>query len=94
MTPFKLTALSKSDESAPSIRVYKRSNMTKMATIWGDATISFNPEIDYEVEEISVIMELQKNFFTIYNSIIEKDEEISRLKKELNNITNPIISRQ
>ena len=94
MTPFKLTALSQSDESAPSIRVYKRSNMTKMATIWGDATITFNPEIDYEVEEISVIMELQKNFFTIYNSIIEKDEEISRLKKELNYITNPIISRQ
>ena len=90
MTPFKLTALSKSDESAPSIRVYKRSNMTKMATIWGDATITFNPEIDYDVEEILVIMELQKNFFTIYNSIIEKDEEIALLKISLN----PIISRQ
>lgn len=90
MQQFKLTALRQSDESAPSIRVYKRSNMTKMATIWGDATITFNSEIDYDVEEIEVIMQLQKNFFTIYNSIIEKDEEISRLKISLN----PIIERQ
>ena len=90
MTPFKLTALSKSDESAPSIRVYKRSNINKLAIIWGDATITFNSEIDYDVEESLVIMELQKNFFTIYNSIIEKDEEIALLKISLN----PIISRQ
>lgn len=89
MQPFKLTALKQSDESAPSIRVYTRSNMTKLATIWGDETITFNPEIDYETDEVKAILELGKNFFTIWNAIIEKDEEIRELKLKLN----PVIQR-
>ena len=101
MQPFKLTALRQSDESAPSIRVYTRSSMKKLATIWGDGTITFSPEIDYEIEEIKAIMELQEHFFTIYNSIIDKDEEIRELNAENKQLQlevlanlNPVIERQ
>ena len=83
MQPFKLTALKQSEESAPSIRVYSRFSMTKLATLWGDGTITFNPEIDYDVEEVKAIYGLQEHFFTIWNAIIEKDEEIRELREEI-----------
>lgn len=92
MTPFRLTALKQSDESAPSIRVYSRSSMTKLATLWGDGTITFNPEIDYEKEEVKAISELQEHFFTIWNAIIEKDEEIRDLRSENKQLQDEVIS--
>jgi hypothetical protein len=57
--------------------------MTKLATLWGDGTITFNSEIDYDVEEVKAIYGLQEHFFTIWNSLIEKDEEIRELRKEI-----------
>lgn len=90
MQPFRLTALQQSNDSPPSIRVYSRSSMIKLATLWGDGTVAFNSDIDYEKEEVKAILELQEHFFTIWNAIIEKDEEIRELKLSLN----PVIQRQ
>lgn len=90
MAPFILTAIKATSESAPSIKVYTRNNKTLLATLGGEGTIAFNPAIDYEPEEVKAISQLQEHFFTLYNSIIEKDEEIRELKIEAERFKNPL----
>lgn len=90
MAPFLLTATRATRESAPSVKIHTRNNKTLLATLGGEGTITFNPAIDYEPEEVKAICQLQEHFFTIYNSIIEKDEEISKLEL----LINPAIQRQ
>lgn len=95
MQPLKLKAIKQDAENLIPPRIEIRNRAGKyLSTIWADDRISFNRELDFLVEEIEIFSRLSKDFFTLYNSIIEKDEEIEKLKMELNQIDNPIISRQ
>lgn len=93
MTHFKLTTFPKSEEAPASIRVYQRYPLCLMATIWDDDTITFSQEIDYDIEDIKSILEVQGQFYTIFNSIHERDEEIAELRRD-KLINNPITERQ
>ena len=72
-----------------------------LCTIRADKTVIFNPGFEYSTDELKQIAGIEKNFFTIYNSILEKDKLIEILNEEkeeaikrMVHTINPIISRQ
>ena len=102
MTPVKITAKeeNKEDRLPPSI-VIKSMSDKYLCTIWGDGSITFNPEKDYDAGDLERFIGIGKHFFTIYNSLIEKDSEIEVLKeknkvlmRELMLTLNPVNERQ
>jgi hypothetical protein len=102
MTPLKLSAIPENNEDRipPSIVVNNRADK-HLCTLWADNRVTFNPEFDFSSDELSQICELNKHFFTFYNSLIEKDEAIAVLKennktlmKELMLSLTPINERQ
>lgn len=86
MTPFTLVAHKETEDTPPSISVYKRNSECKLATLFGDDTIVFNSYINYESDEIKCLSDFQTHFFTLFNSLIDKDEEIRELKLSINPI--------
>lgn len=95
MESLKLTAIRADDEKRIPNRIEVNNRYGKyLCTIWDDDRFSFNSEIDPYVAETEVFVQLAKHFYTLFNSLIEKDEEIARLKTELNQFNNPAISRQ
>lgn len=102
MKPLKLTAREEDKEEnlPPSILVNTMTNKY-LCTIWADSKVTFNHEFEFTADELEQISGLEKHFFTIYNSILEKDKLIANLEaknktlmKELVFSINPINERQ
>lgn len=55
------------EESKPSLTIMV--NQKKQAVIWCDGIISFTPEIDYEIEEVSYFIQISKMFYSFYNNL-------------------------
>lgn len=97
MQPLKLTA---TQGSTPSLMAYTLSGKF-FGTIYADGNVTFDTERDYDTEDLKQIVQIQDQFFTIFNSLIEKDTEIESLKeknkalmKELMLSLNPVNERQ
>lgn len=97
MQPLKLTA---TQGSTPSLIAHTLSGKY-FCTIYADGNVTFDVERDYDTEDLKQIVQIQDQFFTIFNSLIEKDSEIEILKeknkalmKELMLSLNPVNERQ
>lgn len=97
MQPLKLTA---TQEDTPSLKA-NTLNGKWFCRIYADGNVTFDVERDYDTEDLKQIVQIQDQFFTIYNSLIEKDSEIEILKeknkalmKELMLSLNPVNERQ
>ena len=102
MTPLKLRAITadKEDNLPPSIEVNSMADKP-LCTIWASGEVTFNCAIDYTIDELEQFVGLSKHFFSICNSLIERDKEIEVLKEknkvlmtELMITLNPINERQ
>lgn len=69
MRPFILTAIpeNKEDKLLQSIQISYQFKI--YATLWSDARITFNPEIDYDNEEVAFFLQVSSMFYTFYNNI-------------------------
>ena len=102
MKPLILTAKEENtEERLPPSIVATTMQGKYFCTIQADGTISFNPEFEYTVDELDQVRLVEKLFFTVYNSLIEKEKTIDHLgaknkalMKELMFSLNPIIERQ
>ena len=102
MKPIKLTAVQEDRERLiPPSLVAHTLNGIFFCTIYADNNVGFNVERDYSTEDLQQIVQIQDQFFTIFNSLIEKDSEIEVLKeknkaliKELMLSLNPVNERQ
>lgn len=99
MQPLKLTAHNPEMLTAPYLEA--RVNEKFFCIIYADGVVKFDVERDYDKEELEEIIKVQDQFFTIFNSLIQKDEEIEALKeknkalmKELMLTLNPVNERQ
>lgn len=97
MTPLKLTAKPESTDRTPPSLIVRTMSDKHLCTIKADGEVSFNPAFNYSTDELEHVLGIEKLFFTIYNSIVEKDKLIASLKeenKELKLNLNPVIERQ
>ena len=99
MQPVRLTANKQEPLVPPSL--VANTNGKFFCTIYADGNVTFDVTRDYSKDELEAIIKIQDQFFTIYNSIIEKDTEIEFLKeknktlmRELMLSINPVNERQ
>lgn len=71
MKPFILIAKPGMPEEniKPSIQISYA--LKHYATIWNDGQITFNPEMDYYLEEIEHFASIGKLFYTFYNNLAQ-----------------------
>ena len=88
MNPFKLVAKEGKQNMNinPSIQVLTNSGNHQIATVWADGIISFERDVDYTTDEVSSITAIAKNFFSIYNTVVELQKEVELLR-----LQNPVL---
>lgn len=82
MKPLKLQAIKETVSLCPSIKLTDFKNEL-VCTIWADKRVTPAFPEDYTIQEFEYFLLVAKNFFTFYNSLIEKDTEIEELNKEI-----------
>lgn len=93
MKPLKIEAIKKTVSLPPSLKLTDFKNEL-VCTVWADGRITPALPEDYTIQEIEYFLLVAKNFFTFYNSLIEKDEEITELNKEILSNLTPTLIRQ
>ncbi len=86
MRPLKLQAFKETYSLPPSLKLIDFKDES-VCTVWADGRITPAIPEDYTIEEFKYFLLVAEQFFTFYNSLIEKDQEIARL-------SNPILERQ
>lgn len=85
MTPLKLYAFPGKDGIPPYIKACTISGKD-ICILSADGTVNFQKDTQILIEGLAQIVQLQEHFFTLYNSLIEKDEKIRELSSN-----NPVI---
>ena len=55
------------DKLLPSLII--NDNGKHFATIWADASITFNPQKDYFVDDLKYLLKISEMFYTFYNNV-------------------------